>query len=892
MTYDEFLNFLDGFEEIKSFVGKIRAADQNLTRIGSGSGRIVYDIDGEKVFKVAKNSKGIAQNSEEAGTGQYHDTHHIVTKVFDSANDDSWVISEKGKKVTENRIKELTGIPSLNELFHYVKNFQSSNNGRGNIFNQKPEVVEELNNNEFANDLTEFIANYNQQPGDYGRPSSYGEVIRDGQPAIVLTDYGLSDEVYDTHYSSNRKQQYQMYEMYNFADGNDDILSDIGNNGEVRQSMWGLMPYDVNDGDGVINEDFISFVLNRDKYPTRPLPSAPYIVDEFHNIVNNLTETLNHVDNKKKFYNNLLELQNYLIRGKFYDRKPLEKEMVELNEDNIPVVQQNELDKTQADKIANAFATKMNLGQPNYLGGGGYGEAYAINDNKVLKLTTDACEVDAGGKINRAKPKTLAYVYNIYKIIDTEQNMAVYALIEDNITNKPNEEFLRYKDIIDSLDSTGENGLYVKLLTVLVKGKSKEPEFAGKTINDFPELAQQILTNLPEANISQSDRQNSYNFMMGLYAIKMELQELNIKSKDFVESKNLGYKNGILMFFDVGGCIVEEPSFLQQNVISLPENVEIMNEGLEREITDNIANVVSQKYNYGNPKYIGSGNFGVAYDNGNDLILKVTSDKSEANENLMLIGKQLKYIAQLYKVFSVKSKSTDKEIYVIILEKLKTNPAEFKAIKDRMDFAFSKILGFNYPDVVDYYVNGPSPGLDVDSEKVDKYLLRNPKDAEFFNDILKIGNEVKNYGIESMDYINPLNLGYKKDGNLGFFDVGFGNPYFKANYKPEEITVDEDGSSKFSTENNIAQDDFPTYDQNDTSPLTDNNIPVNTNEDLNYHHVNDATQDKYEIDERIVSSMPGSSSVEVKKKCRLAGNGNTSTACNQGDIGNLNVKKI
>ena len=46
------------------------------------------------------------------------------------------------------------------------------------------------------------------------------------------------------------------------------------------------------------------------------------------------------------------------------------------------------------------------------------------------------------------------------------------------------------------------------------------------------------------------------------------------------------------------------------------------------------------------------------------------------------------------------------------------------------------------------------------------------------------------------------------------------------------------------------------------------------------------------LDERVLSSMAGSSSVEVKQKCRLAGNGNTSTPCNQGDIGNLNIKPL
>ena len=287
MTYVEFKEkILPEFLKSNSFAAKIKYASQYLPRIGSGTGRIVYDIDGQKIFKLAKNSKGVAQNEVEAGAGYYHDTHNIVAIVFESAEDESWLISEKAKKVNEARIKELTGIPSLNDLYYYVRNFNSSNHGRGNIFGQDSQVVEELNENEFAQELTEFIANYSQQPGDYGRPSTYGEVLRDGQPIIVLTDYGLNDEVYSTHYSPDRKNkpQYRMYELYNNNDGNDDILGDMPPQDAIdtRRGMWAQLPYSVDDGNGVINEGFISFILDRDKYPTRVLPSAPYIVDEFH----------------------------------------------------------------------------------------------------------------------------------------------------------------------------------------------------------------------------------------------------------------------------------------------------------------------------------------------------------------------------------------------------------------------------------------------------------------------------------------------------------------------------------------------------------------------------------------------------------------------------------
>lgn len=668
MTYAEFKEkFLPQFLNIKSFRSKIEYANQYLQKIGSGTGRIVYDIDGQKVLKLAKNAKGIAQNEAEAGAGYYRDTQNIVTIVFDSADDDNWLVAEKAKKINEARIKQLTGIPSLNDLLHYVKNFDSENHGRGTIFSQEPEVKEQLQENEWVIELVDFIANYGQHPGDYGRPSSFGEVLRDGQPTIVLTDYGLNDEVYNTHYSPERKNksQYRMYELYNAGDGNDDMLSDIGNVGnEVRHGMWAVMPYDVSDGDGVINEDFISFVLNRDKYPTRVLPSAPYLLDEFHNCVNNLKETLDHVDNKKKFYNNLLTLQEYLISQHLYDREPLGKEEYELDAISLP---------------------------------------------------------------------------------------------------------------------EGE-----EMLSELTSGV----------------------------------------------------------------------------------------------------------EGFERKTADEIANKIVQLNNYKQVNYYGKGTYGYAYDIGDNKIMKITSDKSEAIESQKIKGKNLKHLADIYDVYQIKPKegSIIPESYVIIMEKLKINQLYFDRMTVRLDYAFENILGIDFNHIIDDYISGE---YEDKGYIIDKYLTKNLEDSKFYYGLLGIADEARQYGIESMDYINTSNLGYKKNGNLGFFDMGFGDLESTPFNKTDKIEMEEDGSSKFSTDDAIGQEEFPIYNQHDTSPSIDNNIQTSVDEDLEYNHVvGDATEDQYELDERKLSFMDGSSTVEVKKKCRLAGNGNTSTACNQGDIKNLKIKPL
>ena len=390
MTYDEFKQkFLPEFLNINSYAGRIRYANENLQRIGGGSGRIVYDIDGEKVLKLAKNTKGVAQNGAEAGAGYYRDTQHIVTEIFDSADDDTWLISEKAKKVNEKRIKELTGIPSLNDLFYFLKNTVEQNKGGRQIFDQDKKMIDFFWENEFASDLIDFVVNYGQIPGDMGRPSSYGEVLRDGQPTIVLTDYGLNDEVYDTYYSPDRKKsQYQMHELFNYADGNDDILSDTGDQGDIRRGMWAQMPYSASDGQGVINEEFINFVSNRSTYPDKPVSGLPFLTDRFHECVNNIKETLQFVENKEQFYGNLLELQNYLIRRGFYERDSLLSEEYQTNKEIPPVEKYTLDDENYANKLAEAVARKLNLSTPRVIGGGANGFAYLINDNLFIELKT------------------------------------------------------------------------------------------------------------------------------------------------------------------------------------------------------------------------------------------------------------------------------------------------------------------------------------------------------------------------------------------------------------------------------------------------------------------------------------------------------------------------
>lgn len=208
MAYPVSFSF-EEFNNIKSYNGKLKYANERLQKISSGSARVVYKVDEEKVLKIAKNKKGIGQNSIESDWGLQR-MSDIVAKIFDTNDDHFWVEMELAKKLTPNRFKQLTGM-SVNEVQDMLRVMETLNNSSRRKY-LKPEQLKELhdefsqkvNDNEFLTSLTDMIMNFGMKyPGDFGRVNSYGEVLREGVPTVVLVDFGLSESVWDDFYKVN-----------------------------------------------------------------------------------------------------------------------------------------------------------------------------------------------------------------------------------------------------------------------------------------------------------------------------------------------------------------------------------------------------------------------------------------------------------------------------------------------------------------------------------------------------------------------------------------------------------------------------------------------------------------------------------------------------------------
>jgi hypothetical protein len=191
---------MDHFKTLTKFAERVRYCEENLKRISSGSSRIVYMIDNTKVLKLAKNRKGLAQNEVEIQWGQDSYFSSILAHTFDYHPDDLWVEMELARKVSKKDFIRLTDC-TIEELYYYLRNFEEINHGKRPIFHMDPEVKARLDENEFVSAIGDFMSNINAPAGDFGKLNSYGIVQRGGQDDIVLIDFGLTNDVYQTYYS-------------------------------------------------------------------------------------------------------------------------------------------------------------------------------------------------------------------------------------------------------------------------------------------------------------------------------------------------------------------------------------------------------------------------------------------------------------------------------------------------------------------------------------------------------------------------------------------------------------------------------------------------------------------------------------------------------------------
>lgn len=188
------------FKTLRSFKERVKYCEENLQRISSGSGRIVYKIDNERVLKLAKNEKGAAQCEVEIQWGSEKYYSDILAHTFDYHQDGFWVEMELARKVNKNTFIKTFGF-SVDTLGMYLRNFEEENKGKRRIFDIDKGVESILDESEFVNQIRSFMMDSDSGAGDLGKLSTYGLVTREGSDSIVLIDFGLTNNIYSNYYS-------------------------------------------------------------------------------------------------------------------------------------------------------------------------------------------------------------------------------------------------------------------------------------------------------------------------------------------------------------------------------------------------------------------------------------------------------------------------------------------------------------------------------------------------------------------------------------------------------------------------------------------------------------------------------------------------------------------
>ena len=180
---------------------------------GNGSSRVVFDIDDETVLKLAKNKKGIEQNLEEIrlGTEPYFSSFPRIMNGSDEKNG-LWIIAERVLPAKEDDFEKVLGMPFsvINEFVWCI--ITGGRQGYKDAYKDlsNDELYQKYESNEAVielfNDIYELYMGFDNNIVDLRAIRNWGLCLRNGKPAMVMLDVGLSEDIYNRLYNPRRNR--------------------------------------------------------------------------------------------------------------------------------------------------------------------------------------------------------------------------------------------------------------------------------------------------------------------------------------------------------------------------------------------------------------------------------------------------------------------------------------------------------------------------------------------------------------------------------------------------------------------------------------------------------------------------------------------------------------
>jgi hypothetical protein len=193
-----------------SFKARLAYALERAQKLGTGSSRVAMIIEYEgrqTVLKIAKNAKGLAQNSVEASIldDGYASQLGILIPLIDydtQHREPHWIHTELAQKATDKQLSKMMGVRNLDDLVMLGNAIAGKSK-----YNTYQGIVDSLRRSglsddeiqtatDYANTLADLASSFDVELGDFGRKANWG--LYQGKPVII--DVGFNSNVLNQYY--------------------------------------------------------------------------------------------------------------------------------------------------------------------------------------------------------------------------------------------------------------------------------------------------------------------------------------------------------------------------------------------------------------------------------------------------------------------------------------------------------------------------------------------------------------------------------------------------------------------------------------------------------------------------------------------------------------------
>jgi hypothetical protein len=193
-----------------TFKSRLAYALERAKKLGTGSSRVAMTIEYQgrpTVLKVAKNQKGLAQNSVEAGilNDGYASQLGILIPLIDydeQNREPTWIHTELAQKANDKQLCSLMKCESLMDLITFAtaisgkSRFMTAQDCIDSMADKGMSEADIETCTEYANKLAALTASFDIELGDFTNPRNWG--LYQGHPVVI--DVGLTLSVFKQYY--------------------------------------------------------------------------------------------------------------------------------------------------------------------------------------------------------------------------------------------------------------------------------------------------------------------------------------------------------------------------------------------------------------------------------------------------------------------------------------------------------------------------------------------------------------------------------------------------------------------------------------------------------------------------------------------------------------------